>query len=112
MSMANKSIGSIMIHEIIRMKDNGLSNSQISKNLGKSRTTVVKYLSAIRASGFCSQELLKLKNEDLSDIFEQAQREKAELEIRLADMESKMLALLDEKLGSSEVSKPTKKGRS
>lgn len=70
MSMANKSIGSIMIHEIIRMKDNGLSNSQISKNLGKSRTTVVKYLSAIRASGFCSQELLKLKNEDLSDHFE------------------------------------------
>jgi transposase len=68
--MANKPIGSIMIREIIRMKDNGLSNSQISKSLGKSRTTIVKYLGAIEASGFCSKELLQLKTEDLSELFE------------------------------------------
>lgn len=70
MSMANKSIGSIMIREIIRMKDNGLSNSQISKSLGKSRTTIVKYLGVIETSGFCPKELLKLKAEALSELFE------------------------------------------
>jgi transposase len=68
--MANKSIGSIMIREIIRMKDNGLSNNQIAKNLGKSRTTIIKYLGAIAASGFCLKELLELKGEDLSELFE------------------------------------------
>lgn len=70
MSMANKPIGSIMIREIIRMKDNGLSNSQISKNLGKSRTTIVKYLGVIETSGFCTKELLQLKEEELSELFE------------------------------------------
>ncbi|RTY97383.1 hypothetical protein EKM02_13770, partial [Flavobacterium sp. RSP49] len=64
--MANKSRGSIMIREIIRMKANGLSNSQISKSIGKSRTTIVKYLGVIETSGICLKELLELKGEDLS----------------------------------------------
>jgi hypothetical protein len=68
--MANKSIGSIMIREIIRMKDNGLSNNQISKSLGKSRTTIIKYLGVIEASGICLKELLELKGEDLSELLE------------------------------------------
>ena len=68
--MANKSIGSVMIREIIRMKDNGLSNNQISKNLGKSRTTIIKYVCLINASGICSKELLALKIEDLSALIE------------------------------------------
>lgn len=59
-----------MIREIIRMRDNGLSNSQISKSLGKSRTTILKYLGAIKASGFESKELLLLKEDDLSELFE------------------------------------------
>ena len=59
-----------MIREIIRMKDNGLSNNQIAKNLGKSRTTIIKYLGAIAASGVCLKELLDLKGEDLSKLFE------------------------------------------
>ena len=59
-----------MIREIIRMKDIGLSNSQISKNLRKSRTTIVKYLSAIDASGINSKDLLELNPEDLSELFE------------------------------------------
>lgn len=59
-----------MIREIIRMKDNGLSKNQISKNLGKSRTTIIKYLGAIAASGICLKELLALKGEDLSELFE------------------------------------------
>lgn len=59
-----------MIREIIRMKDNGLSNNQIAKNLGKSRTTIIKYLGAIAGSGFYLKELLELKGEDLSELFE------------------------------------------
>ena len=70
MGMANKSIGSIMIREIIRMKDNGLSNNQISKSLGKSRTTIIKYLGLIEASGICFKELPELKGEELSELFE------------------------------------------
>src|SRR5690606_11855992 len=68
--MANKSIGSIMIREIIRMKVNGLSNNQISKGLGKSRTTIIKYLGLIESSGICFKELLELKVEELSELFE------------------------------------------
>ena len=70
MGMANKSIGSIMIREIIRLKDNGLSNNQISKSLGKSRTTIIKYLGLIETSGICFEELLELKGEELSELFE------------------------------------------
>jgi transposase len=67
--MANKSIGSIMIREIIRMKDKGLSHNQISKNIGKSRTTILKYINIIEASGLCLKELFRLKEEDLSELF-------------------------------------------
>lgn len=59
-----------MIREIIRMKDNGLSHSQISKNLGKSRTTIVKYLTAFELSGIENKDLLELCSEDLYDLFE------------------------------------------
>ena len=68
--MANKSIGSVMIREIIRMKDNGLSHSQISKSLGKSRTTILKYLAAFELSGLKNKELLALCSEDLYNLFE------------------------------------------
>jgi len=40
------------------MKDNGLSHSQISKNLGKSRTTILKYLAVFELSGLKNKELL------------------------------------------------------
>ena len=59
-----------MIREIIRMKDKGLSHSQISKNLGKSRTTIVKYLTAFELSGIKNKELLELCSQDLHDLFE------------------------------------------
>src|SRR5690554_5886306 len=52
------------------MKDNGLSNNQISKSLGKSRTTIIKYLGLIESSGICLKELLELKREELSELFE------------------------------------------
>lgn len=59
-----------MIREIIRMKANGLSNSHISKSLGKSRTTIIKYLEAIKASGICMKELLELNEEALLEFFD------------------------------------------
>jgi len=58
--MANKKIGSIMIREIIRMKQKGFSNSRISQNLDKSRTTVLKYLSVINETGFSFKELMEM----------------------------------------------------
>ena len=68
--MANKTIGSVMIREIIRMKQTGFSNSKISQSLGKSRTTILKYLNVIEVSGLKFKELLKLSEEDLFELFE------------------------------------------
>ena len=68
--MANKTIGSVMIREIIRMKQKGFSNSKIAQSLGKSRTTILKYLSVIEVSGIQTKELLKLSAEDLFELFE------------------------------------------
>jgi transposase len=68
--MANKHIGSVMIREIIRMKNNGFSNSRISTSLGKSRTTVIKYLTAFQESGFSYTDLLELSDNDLFDLFD------------------------------------------
>ena len=59
-----------MIREIIRMKQKGFSNSKISQSLGKSRTTILKYLSVIDVSGLKFKELLKLTEEDLFELFE------------------------------------------
>ncbi|WP_186434924.1 IS21 family transposase [Gillisia sp. Hel_I_86] len=59
-----------MIREIIRMKNNGFSNIRISKSLGKSRTTVIKYLNAFGESGFSFNELLELSDNDLLELFE------------------------------------------
>lgn len=63
--MANKTIGSVMIREFIRMKYKGFSDSKISQILGKSRMTILKYLSIIEASGLKTKALLKLSKEDL-----------------------------------------------
>lgn len=59
-----------MIREIIRMKNNGFSNIRISESLGKSRTTVIKYLNAFGDSGFSLEELLELSDNDLLELFE------------------------------------------
>jgi len=68
--MANKTIGSVMIREIIRMKSKGLSNNKVSQSLGKSRTTIIKYLTAFKESGFDYEELLKLSDTDLFELFD------------------------------------------
>jgi transposase len=59
-----------MIREIVRKKEQGLSNSQISQNLGKSRTTIIKYTTALESSGFSYTELLSLTDNDLTELFE------------------------------------------
>ena len=43
---------------------------KISQSLGKSRTTILKYLSDIEVSGLKAKALLKLLKEDLFKLFE------------------------------------------
>lgn len=87
--MANKNIGSVMIREIIRMKNNGFSNVEISLSLKKSRTTVIKYLSAFENSGFGYTELLELSDNDLFDLFE------AEDSTAISERDTTHLELID-----------------
>jgi hypothetical protein len=67
MGTVNKSI---MIRDIIRLKDNCLSNNKISKSIVKSRTTIIKYPCLIEKSGICFKELLEIKGEELCELFE------------------------------------------
>lgn len=68
--MSNKTIGSIMIREIIRMKELGFSLRKISRSIGKSRTTISKYLALIEASDLGLKELLELSSEGVYELFE------------------------------------------
>ena len=52
-----KTIESVMIREIIRMKHKGISNSKISQSLGETRTAVLKYLCVIEVSGLKAKDL-------------------------------------------------------
>jgi len=67
--MANKPISIVMIKEIIRLKQSGFSNRKISESLSTSRTTIIKYLKQIEAIGFSFEELLRLDESDLYDLF-------------------------------------------
>jgi transcriptional regulator with XRE-family HTH domain len=67
--MSNKTIGSIMIREIIRMKEMGFSMRKIARSLGKSRTTISKYVTNIEASDLSFKELLELTSEDIYELF-------------------------------------------
>jgi len=49
--MANKTIGAIMIREIIRLKSEKFSNSHLARALNLSRPTVIKYVKQIEGSG-------------------------------------------------------------
>jgi predicted transcriptional regulator len=59
--MANKTIGSVMIREIIRMKQKGFYNSKIAQSLGKSSTTILKHLRIIEVSGIQTEVLPMFK---------------------------------------------------
>jgi transposase len=67
--MANLSIKIIMIKEIIRLKENGISHKQIREILNLSRTTVIKYVKRIEASGFSYAELQAMEDNCLHDLF-------------------------------------------
>lgn len=64
--MANKTIGLTMLKEIIRLKQKGYSNKKISRITGKSRPTIIKYVSNIEACMLDYSELLKLTGEELA----------------------------------------------
>jgi len=68
--MANKTIGAIMIREIIRLKSKKFSNSRVAKALNLSRPTVIKYVRQIKASGFKLEELASLSDGELHELFE------------------------------------------
>ena len=67
--MANNPLDVVMIKEIIRLKQSGLSNRKIAVHLGVSRTTVIKYLKQIEYSCFDTEELQELSEESLYDLF-------------------------------------------
>ena len=68
--MANKTIGAIMIREIIRLKSEKFSNSRIAKALNLSRPTVIKYVKQIESSGFKFKELSSFSDLELHELFE------------------------------------------
>ena len=68
--MANKTIGAIMIREIIRLKKEKFSNSRVSKALKLSRPTVIKYVKQIESSGFKLEELASFSDAELHELFE------------------------------------------
>jgi transposase len=64
--MANKPIEFIMLKEILRLKNEGLSNLKISQSIGSSRTTVIKYLKLFESLDIPMDELLSLSDQQLS----------------------------------------------
>ena len=68
--MANKTIGAIMIREIIRLKSEKFSNSRLAKALNLSRPTVIKYVKQIQGSGFRLEELASFSDAELHELFE------------------------------------------
>jgi len=67
--MANQSISIIMIKEIIRLKEQGYSHKSIREILNISRTTVIKYVKRIEATGLPIKELLKMEDSELYGLF-------------------------------------------
>lgn len=67
--MANASVKINMIKEIIRLKERGISHKQIREILSLSRTTIIKYVRRIEASGLSYAELLSMEDNALHDLF-------------------------------------------
>lgn len=59
-----------MIREIIRLKSEKHSNSQVATALKLSRPTVIKYVKQIESSGFKLKELASLSDAELHELFE------------------------------------------
>ena len=63
----------IMLKEILRLKNDGLSNLKISQSIGSSRTTVIKYLKLFESMDIPMEELLTLNDEQLSGLLAEQQ---------------------------------------
>ncbi|GET29511.1 integrase [Prolixibacter sp. SD074] len=63
----------IMLKEILRLKNNGLSNLKISQSIGSSRTTVIKYLKLFESLDIPMDGLLTLSDEQLSGLLDEQQ---------------------------------------
>jgi len=70
--MANNPLRVVMIKEIIRLKQTGQSHITISRRLGISRTTVIKYLKQVEYSGLEPSEFEQLSEEALQELFNSA----------------------------------------
>ena len=68
--MANLTIGSVMIREIIKLKNQDVSHSRISQITSKSRTTILKYVEKIEHSALPLEDLLQLSDSELVELFE------------------------------------------
>ena len=63
--MANKIIRMSVFRQIITLKNKGLSNRAISRQLGLSRKTTNKYIGYLQQSELSSPDLLQLSDEEL-----------------------------------------------
>jgi len=64
--MANKIIRMSGLRQIITLKNKGLSNRAISRQLGLSRKTTNKYIGYVKQSELSAQDLLQLSDEQLN----------------------------------------------
>lgn len=56
--------------QLLRLYSTGVSKLQISKQLGLSRNTVKKYIESFHYHSFTYEELSRLSNEDLEELFD------------------------------------------
>ena len=66
--MANKIIKMSVLRQIITLKNNGLSNRAISRQLGLSRKTTNKYIGFVQQNDLSSESLLELSDAELSTL--------------------------------------------
>ena len=63
--MANKTITMLQLRRVLQLKEKGLSNRQIKKQLNLSRKTVDEYVNRLKQTDKSFKELLKLEDESL-----------------------------------------------
>lgn len=68
--MANQPIRMSALRQILQQKSQGISNKQITRNLGLSRNTVLKYIRWVDRLEKSYEELLGLSEEQLSDLLQ------------------------------------------
>lgn len=68
--MSNQRINMNKLRQIIRLKDAGTSHKALARRLGLSRTTIVRYVQRLQASGLSYPQLLTLSDAELDTRFE------------------------------------------